>query len=95
MVDQRTFHFRVVRETDLSVTLDADKFTPEFIAEFNSYMFDVPNVEEHARNLALQFENYEEQFLPPNAFVEGYGSPNDMGIEVRVISEDVEAERVD
>lgn len=61
------------------VTVDETKFTPEFLAEFSSYMFPVETVEECIEHLADLFA----RGVVDNSttFIEGYGPPAEMGIK--------------
>ena len=93
--DLRTYRFRLVRETIVEVTLDAEKFTPQFMAQFNETIFIIDDVDEHAEHLAALFEDYDVPFIGSRAFVEGYGPPSEMGIECKIVDENVEIERID
>jgi hypothetical protein len=75
----------------VQVTFDDTKFTPEFFAEYNSYITylggddgDTENaLRQHAENLAWMHATGVARLDFPimNPFVEGYGPVNDMGIE--------------
>jgi len=70
----------------VEIEYDESKFTPEWMADFRSYMFAFHTVEDHLKHLAqLQARGLCDQFEP---FAEGYGKLADMGIEMHV--DDVE-----
>ncbi len=62
----------------VEVEVDEAKFTPEFIAEFESYMFSAPTLNDHVENLASLYARGVVDRL--DTFIEGYGAPGDMGI---------------
>ena len=71
------------REVEITSTfeieVDETKFTPEFFAEFSSYMFHMDTVEEAIEHLADLYargviDNFSET-------VEGYGDLKEMGIK--------------
>ncbi len=81
MGEIRKFRVSVVQEAEVEVTLDASKFTPEFQAEFASFITPMPTIEEHAEHLAWIYARDEHL-----GFVEGYGEVRDMGIRARLLS---------
>lgn len=86
----RTFDVEVVQR--VRVTLDASKFTDEFMAEFERNFFPLEDVSSHAAHLAqLAARGVAElsQYMP-SEFVEGYGPIGDMGISAAVTDCDME-----
>ena len=92
----KTMQFEV-RQT-VTVSLDETKFTPEFMEEFNSMIFDAGTVEdgalvEHGQHLAqLAARGVIPDFITTKhgEFIEGYGPSAAMGIAVRVLQDKTE-----
>lgn len=96
----RTFTVEVVQTVE--VTLDEEKFTPEFMEGFNSTITDFGGtdddleyaLEEHAKHLAwvhaTGVENLSWVRVPP--FVEGYGPLDELGISA--LTRDTDSEVV-
>jgi hypothetical protein len=70
------------------VTVDETKFTKEFLAEFQSYMFQFRDVNKHIEHLGYLFAvNLLDEY---SSFVEGYGRPSDFGMKFEHVVHDVE-----
>ncbi len=86
--------YYVTVEQRVKVEIDADKFTPEFLSEFNSTISDWgDDLEEHAKHLAwVHATGVEALDSGPRsgAFVEGYGPVAEMGIRAETESTYVE-----
>jgi len=76
----KTFEVEVTRI--VKVTVDETKFTPEFLKKFASYMYDFDCIEDHAEHIA---ELAAREMLDTD-FIEGYGDPNDFGIDAIVMT---------
>ncbi|GAB6043322.1 hypothetical protein [Endothiovibrio diazotrophicus] len=74
----------------IEVTVDETKFTPEFLAEFSSYMFPFEDVDEHIKHLAQMHARGLADY--PSTFIEGYGEAKDMGIKFKVVEQREEIE---
>lgn len=61
----------------VKVALDETKFTPEWIEDFERYMYPIGDVEGARRDLARLYLSG----LAHNDFVEGYGSLKELGVE--------------
>ena len=78
--------FKVTIESEVIVELDESQFTPEWLAHFKKYFYDVEDecsesedpLQGHAANLAMQ----ELGGIIRNNFLEGYGDISDMGITI-------------
>lgn len=69
---------KVIVTQQVKIKVDKSKFTDEFMEEFSRYFYDFQTIDDHIKNLArVYLQNGE---LP--AFIEGYGDPNEYGIEV-------------
>lgn len=93
--ERRTFVV-VVTQT-VEVTLDASKFTPEFMAEFNSSISDWgDDLEEHAKHLAWVHASGLEDLAAAwrEPFVEGYGPIAELGISARTTDTETELSHV-
>ena len=88
--DLRTFDVEVIQT--VRVTLDASKFTPAFMAEFQRTITPLFDLEEHAEYLAdLAARGVAElNSHVPDEFVEGYGPIGDMGISAEVMECEVD-----
>lgn len=64
----------------VKVALDESKFTPEWIEEFESYMYPLGDVEGARRDLARLYLSG----IADRDFVEGYGSLKELGVEFTV-----------
>lgn len=87
----RTFTVEVTQTVE--VTLDETKFTPEFMAEFNSTITDFgDDLEEHAKHLAWVHATRVEDlaYVMTAPFVEGYGPVDELGIQAITRDTDVE-----
>ena len=83
---------RIVRiVTEVSVTLDEEKFDNVFMEDFNANFYEFDTIEEHYEHLA---ELYARGVIDGTDFIEGYGMPDEMGIIFNNI-EVVESEIVD
>ena len=73
--------------TEFHVEVDETKFTPEFFAEFSSFMWHMDTVEEAVEHLADLFAR---GLIRGDAdeFIEGYGPAKDMGIRF-IVERDV------
>lgn len=75
----------------IQVTVDEDKFTPEFMKEFRKSFYPFLSINDHVEHLAqLYVRGAVHDFT---AFIEGYGPPSDFGIKFSEGS--VEAEVID
>ena len=82
--------FAVV-ETELSIEVDETKFTEEWMEEFRKHFYPFFTVQDHVEHLA-QLQACGVIELPDSqAFIEGYGKPEEMGIKIVTI--DVEVSR--
>lgn len=81
----KTYEVEVVKTSVVEVTIDETKFTPEFMQEFNSYMFKA-DMDEHIKTLA-----YHAAYDDSETFIEGYGNLKEMGIELKCTYEDEES----
>lgn len=83
----------VIVAMEVKVTVDETKFTPEFMEQFNSHMFDMgDDLDEHILNLAEKYVRGDAQGWEDD-FLEGYGPLKDMGVrfnEVGLTTEIVE-----
>lgn len=68
------------------VTMDVDKFTPEFMTEFREIFYKFTDIEDHAMHLAQLIARGAAELSPdlPKEFVEGYGQIGEMGISAEV-----------
>ena len=73
---------------EVEVTLDETQFTPEFLAHFASYMFDLDGVDGHAEHLAQMHVRGLAGW--PDTFIEGYGPAEKMGIAFKVLDQRTE-----
>jgi hypothetical protein len=90
--------FEIVARTDFTVEVDESKFTPEFFAEFSSYMWHMDRVEDAVEHLADLFARGLIRG-EKNEFVEGYGDIEALGVRfiihndtVRPVSADLRME---
>lgn len=72
---------------EIEVTLDESKFTPEFEEEFNTTFFMTHSINDHYEHLAQMFAR---GVCDNSSFIEGYGLPKDMGIELCHVSTETE-----
>lgn len=79
----------------VEVTVDEDKFTPEFMQEFRDQMYDFNTLDDHLKHLAQLkvrgIDNLDHRF--PREFVEGYGEIGDFGISARIVNQEEEISR--
>lgn len=66
-------------EQYVTVEVDEDKFTPEFMEEFRASFYPYGTVEDHMQSLAILFSSG--VYGPLTNFIEGYGNPADFGIK--------------
>lgn len=72
----------VLVEQVVKVTVDEAKFTPDFMQEFRASMYPFNDVDDHIEHLGqLYARGLCDEFTK---FIEGYGPPADMGIEVKI-----------
>ncbi len=64
----------------INITIDESKFTPEFMKDFNSYMFEFKGVEEHIKFIVEKFADG--TVSSENDFLEGYGILSEFGIKL-------------
>ncbi|WP_395175552.1 hypothetical protein [Roseibium alexandrii] len=64
---------------EIEVEVDEDKFTPDFVEEFNRSMFHTDCIEDHIEHLAFIGVQQEPS---ADSFIEGYGKLNEMGIKL-------------
>lgn len=65
------------------VTIDQDKFTPEFLSEFRDGMYNFHTLAEHAEHIAqMQARGLYELDVFPSSFVEGYGELDEAGVKL-------------
>lgn len=64
----KTFEVQVTRTTDVTISIDTDKFGEEQMAEFRKSFYDFTTLEEHAGHIAQYVVRGDEP-----AFLEGYG----------------------
>jgi hypothetical protein len=76
----------------IKVSFDEEKFTPEFVEEFNNSMFDCGSLDdpddmfnEHAEHLSQFSARFGIEW-----FVEGYGELSEMGIVIKQVGESIE-----
>jgi hypothetical protein len=70
----------------IEVTIDEEKFTPEFFEEFNASMHDLgDDVDEHIKFLATL---HVRGVADNDSFIEGYGPAKDMGIRFEEIGDE-------
>lgn len=78
--------FIVNVESEIQVTIDDSKFSPEFLANFRERFYPFSSLEQHACHLAqLQARGLIDEPHVTNKFIDGYGPANDMGIETVTI----------
>jgi len=70
------------------VTVDEDKFTPEFMEEFRKSFYNFHTLNEHIEHLGQMYargivSNFD-------SFIEGYGDPAEVGIKFASAGQDVE-----
>lgn len=85
--------YTVIVTSEVEVTLDETKFTPEFFAEFNSSISDWgDDMERHAEHLAWVHATGVENltYVRKAPFVEGYGPVDEMGISALTRDTDCE-----
>lgn len=63
----------------IDVEIDETKFTPEFMEEYRENFSNYDTLEEHIQQLAYLGVREEPM---TNAFLEGYGTMNEMGIKL-------------
>lgn len=83
---KNTYTFQVT--STVEVKLDPEKFTPEFMREFNESITQMDGLEDHARLLAcLAADGRIDMFTKS---YEGYGELAALGIETRAEVEEVD-----
>ena len=65
--------------TIVTIELDENKFTPEFIEEFKKSFYKFDDVDEHADHLAQLFADGRYDYW--DTFIEGYGETENFGIK--------------
>jgi hypothetical protein len=88
----KIFHVEV--RSYVEVRLDETKFTPEFMQEFRDSFYPFMTLKAHAEHLAQLAAR---ELIPensPEAFVEGYGKIQDMGISIDIRGGDQSAVEV-
>lgn len=81
---------REVRVTRfIRISVDPTKFTPEFMAEYSSYITDLETIDEHIEHLA-ELANRGVIDGGRDQEIEGYGKLSDMGITCRVMHNESE-----
>lgn len=80
--------------SEIQVTLDESKFTPEFMESYRQHFYSsVTSIEHHARHLAqLQARGIVDRPQINNGFIEGYGNVQEFGVEIETI--DIETQIV-
>lgn len=94
-----TFECEVIQTTNVTVEIDDDEFTPEYMAEFRKSFCRFDSLEEHAAHIAqLQARG----MIHFDGFVEGYGHVNGIDgpydktkIKVKTDWGDIEVEAVE
>lgn len=83
--------FTVLVTQTVTVMLDTDTFTEEFLQKFRNDFYDFDRIEEHACHIAqLQARGVIDIERPGSSeFIEGYGFAHRMGLSARVIETDV------
>lgn len=76
----------------IEVEIDEKKFTPEFMQDFRKHFYDFNSVDDHIKHIA-QMEA-RGLIQSEDAFVEGYGNLDAMGIFVSTNGQDQEEEIV-
>lgn len=71
----------------VAVTVDEEKFTPEFMAQFQMMMFPFDSIDDHLTHLA---QLYARGIVDEGSFIEGYGPAEEMGIKFESIGGDQE-----
>lgn len=77
---------KVIVTSEVEVTVDETKFTPEWMAEWRGSFYHFHTVEDHIQHIGQLAAR---EMLNPS-FTEGYGPLSDMGIEARVVGSDTE-----
>lgn len=82
----------VLVKTTVAVTLDENKFTAEFMAEFADSFFPFSSIEEHAEHIGQLAAREVYTFARHNRgeFVEGYGPIGEMGISAEVVGTELD-----
>lgn len=75
----KTFDIEVLQ--NITVKLDEEKFTPEFMDDFRRDFYPFDTVEDHARHLAQLAAR---GVIETPCFIEGYGFSRAMGIEIQI-----------
>ena len=73
----------------VEIEIDESKFTDEFMAEFRQHFYPFTSIDDHIQHLA----QLEAHGILSSSFVEGYGPPEEFGIQARVAwtEEEIEA----
>lgn len=66
----------------VTVTVDENKFTPEFMGAFRKSFYDFETIEEHIEHIAQAGARGIVSW--PGDFLEGYGKLNDFGVTFKV-----------
>ena len=91
---KRTYEVEV--KSIIKIELDDEKFTPEFVKEFNSTMFHCGDLDDKNSMLFDHAANIARYITQPNTwetFIDGYGELKEMGI--KLLSESTEADPYD
>jgi len=81
---------RVMVKILVSVTVDDEKFTPEFMDEFREYLYPFDTLDDHICHLGQMEAHGLLGF--GDTFIEGYGPMSRMGISTQQIEQEQEIE---
>jgi hypothetical protein len=80
----KRFQVEVVQTLD--VTVDESKFTETFMADFRKSFYDFHTIDDHVKHLA---QMYARGIVTPfTRFIEGYGTPEDIGLDIREVDQE-------
>lgn len=80
--------YRVTVLQTVNVTLDETKFTPAYLAEFRESFYSFYTIEQHAEHLAQLVARGIVDVT--SRFIEGYGSPSEIGFHARIVDGEME-----
>lgn len=70
--------YTVSFQIDVELSIDKSKFDQEFMDEFKKSFYSLENINDHVEHLAAM---YLRGIVDNRNFIEGYGEPEEMGIE--------------
>ena len=73
--------------SQVHVSVDETKFTPQFMSEFKESFYPFESIEEHLSHLA---QMHARGLCDDHSFIEGYGQAQSMGIKFSIVSTQVD-----